>query len=258
MSSMRPELLGLDIADIERAARDFAPVLERAKRECAPPGFPWYPYPTLENIGLLSSFLTGANRRVLELAPSGVAADIGAADGDLAFFLESLGMTVDIVDNGPTNNNTLRGARALAEHLGSGVGIHDIDLDAQFRLPRHDYDLVFFLGILYHLKNPYYALDRLSRVARHAFVSTRVARFAGPHGAPIADLPVADLLAPAEANNDETNYWIFSATGLRRLIDRCGWDVLDWAHFGDTERSNPSDNTHDERVFCLLRSRRRD
>jgi hypothetical protein len=60
------------------------------------------------------------------------------------------------------NFNMLRGARLLKETLGSKVEIHEVDLDSQFRLPRSDYGLVFFLGILYHLKNPFYALESLS------------------------------------------------------------------------------------------------
>jgi SAM-dependent methyltransferase len=247
----------MDIAAIQEGAAQFAPLLERAKRESAPDGFPWYPYSTLANLDWLQLLLTGDNRRLFDLAPSGIVADVGAADGDLAFYLESLGMTVDIVDYGPTNFNTLRGARALALHLGSSVQIHEVDLDAQFILPRADYDLVFFLGILYHLKNPYYALETLARTARHVVVSTRIASHAGVSEVVIQDLPVAYLLAPSEANNDATNFWIFSATGLRRLFDRCGWDVLDWVQVGDTVNSNPSDNARDERVFGLLRSRLR-
>lgn len=245
----------LDIADLLPRSQAFAAVLERAKRECGGEGFPWYPYDTLGNLGLLSQLLSRENRRLLELAPSGVVADVGAADGDLALFLESLGMTVDIVDYGPTNFNTLRGARALVAHLGSAVRILEVDLDSQFTLPRDDYDLVFFLGLLYHLKNPFYAMERLARAARHAVISTRIARQAGADDVVIAELPVAYLVAPQEMNNDATNYWIFSAAGLRRLLDRCGWEVLDWLQVGDTATSHPADNARDERVFALVRSR---
>lgn len=40
-----------------------------------------------------------------------------------------------MINTAATNMNGLRGARALAEHLGSGVQIHDIHLDSQHRLP---------------------------------------------------------------------------------------------------------------------------
>jgi tRNA (mo5U34)-methyltransferase len=243
---------GLDITELDRQARTFQSFLAKAKTECEVDGLQWYPYGSLANFTNLARVLTGDNRRLLSLAPSGKVADIGGADGDLGFFLESLGLAVDIVDFGPTNFNGLRGARALAAHLNSSVRIHEVDLDQQFSLPGDDYDLVFFLGILYHLKNPYFAMETLARSARYVVVSTRVAKFAGTQR--IEKLPVAYLLAAGEANNDPTNFWIFSETGLARLFDRCGWDVLDWGHMGH-DQSNPSDQDRDERVFCLLRSR---
>src|SRR5207302_1757082 len=86
-------------------------------------------------------------------------ADIGAADGDFGFFLEQrLGCQVDLIDNAPTNYNGLRGAHRMRAELNSAVTINQIDLDTQFSLPRDSYRAVFFLGILYHLKNPFYVL----------------------------------------------------------------------------------------------------
>src|SRR6185437_3180823 len=57
------------------------------------------------------------------------------------------------------------------------------------------YDLIFFLGILYHLKNPFYALESLAKVTRHMLISTRVAKLS-PAGRSMRDLPVAYLLHP--------------------------------------------------------------
>lgn len=132
--------------------------------------------------------------------------------------------------------------------------VTDVDLDAQFRLPRDDYDVVFFLGVLYHLKNPFYALEMLAGSTRYCLMSTRVTQWAGEPTA-IENLPVAYLLGPQEANNDPTNFWIFSKVALLRLFGRTGWDVLDLATFGDTTASDPTSPDRDERAFALLRSR---
>jgi tRNA (mo5U34)-methyltransferase len=203
----------------------------------------------------LDVLLAGEHRDLDRLAGGMPVADIGAADGDLAFVLEqACGWTVDIIDTAPTNMNGLQGARALREHLGSAVEIHDIDLDTQFQLPRDRYGLVIVLGILYHLQNPYYVLRELGRRASHVLLSTRVARFAGPQRTPIADLPVAYLVGPAETNNDATNYWMFSPAGLDRIVERAGWTVLESASAGDVHGSDPSSPEHDERRFMLLRS----
>ena len=85
-------------------------------------------------------------------------------------------------------------------------------------------------------------------------LSTRVARFAGPARTPIGDLPVAYLVAPAETNNDPTNYWMFSPAGLERIVHRAGWSILESMSVGDVEASDPSSPEHDERAFMLLRS----
>jgi hypothetical protein len=135
------------------------------------------------------------------------------------------------------------------------VEIHDLDLDARFEMPRTTYDLVVFLGILYHLKNPFYVLETLARATRWCLLSTRVTRFAGEPRVDIHHLPVAYLLDPEECNNDSTNYWIFTEAGLRRLVARAGWDVADYVSLGNTTASDPASPEGDERAFVLLRSR---
>ena len=219
-------------------------------------GIPWYLYDILGNIPHLDALLHGPHRELDRLAAGLPVADVGAADGDLAFMLEGeFGWQIDIVDRAATNMNGLRGAHALKQHLGSRVTISDIDLDSQFRLPRERYGLVFFLGILYHLQNPYYALHALAERTNYCLVSTRVARLAGVHRTFIADLPVAYLVSPTETNNDASNYWMFSPGGLERIVSRTGWTVLERYSVGDTLASDPSSIEHDERMFMLLRSR---
>ena len=218
-------------------------------------GFPWYPYDILANVVHIDAMLSGENRNLDRLTQGLPVADIGAADGDLAFALEDLaGWQVDIVDTAATNMNGLRGARALRAHLRSQVAVHDVDLDRQFRLPRERYGLVFLLGILYHLQNPYYVLRELAARSSHCLLSTKVARFAGASRTPIADLPIAYLVAPDETNNDPTNYWILSPVGLERLAQRAGWLILDRLNVGNTTDSDPATPENDERMFLLLRS----
>ncbi|WP_428487391.1 class I SAM-dependent methyltransferase [Rhodopila sp.] len=243
--------MSLHADDLEAAALLFMREIE-ALKQAIDPTFPWYPYGILNNFIHLKPIFHGfplgtliSGRAVL---------DIGAADGDLAFFLEKLGYAAEIIDHAPTNFNGLRGARLLSRHLASSIPINDIDLDSYFLLPDTRYDLVFFLGILYHLKNPFLVMESLSKVTRHLLVSTRVARFA-PQGQPIHEIPVAYLLHPTESNNDSTNYWTFSEAGLLRLFERTGWDVLTCRTIGDTIRSDPASLDHDERAFTLLRSR---
>ena len=229
-----------------------------AARQAIGPGIPWYPYDILATIGQVDGLLSAGHRDLDRLAGGLPVADIGGADGDLAFVLEAeCGWAMQLIDNAPTNMNGLRAARALREQLGSSVEIHDLDLDRQFKLPAERYGLVLLFGILYHLQNPYYTLHELSRSTNYLLLSTKVARFAGDARVPIADLPVAYLVGPTETNNDPTNYWMFSPTGLNRIAERTGWRVLAQASHGDVHGSDPSQE-HDERRFLLLRSEHAD
>ena len=228
--------------------------LRAVKAGIRPRNFEWYPYDSFACFPLFGPLLSRAHGGLLELIGSEYVADIGCADGDLAFFFESLGCRVDAIDNAPTNYNHLEGARAVRDAMHSNVEIHNLDLDTQFTLPRERYALVLFLGILYHLKNPYYALETLARSARYCLLSTRIARFAPDGRTDLQNVAVAYLLGHRETNNDPTNYWIFSAAGLRRILDRTGWNVLSFIK-GGSDASDPVSLQADERAFCFLESR---
>lgn len=240
---------------LDRAAH-WKQQLQAAKSDPPSSERSWYAYDILSNLWHLENLYTQLPDDYLRLFQSTRAADIGAADGDLSYFLETLGMSVDLIDWPATNWNGLQGARALAKRLGSkSVSIHEVDLDSQFSLPSDRYDVVFFLGILYHLKNPFYILETLARSSRFCFLSTRIARTTADHRVDLEEAPLAYLLDPSECNNDATNYWIFSANGLLRLAERSGWNVRATYRVGDTVNSDPSSTEHDERMFLVLESR---
>jgi tRNA (mo5U34)-methyltransferase len=225
-----------------------------AARQAVGEDIPWYLYDILGNLDYLDQLLRGDNRNLTALAGGLPVADIGGADGDFSFLLEAeTGWEVDLIDTAAANMNGLRGAHALRDQLGSRVRIEDIDLDRQFTLPRERYGLVFLMGILYHLQNPFYVLRRLAEHSAYCVLSTRVARYAGA-GTAIGDLPIAYLVSPDETNNDPTNYWMFSPRGLDRIVRRAGWEVAERLSVGDISASNPSSAEHDERAFMLLRS----
>jgi hypothetical protein len=227
--------------------------LEVRKRIIEPKEGFWYPYQTMLNFDLIDQLLR-KNRNLLKLIGDEPIADIGAADGDIAFFLSSLGLDVRIIDHAPTNYNGLRGAQLLKENLGYPVEIYDMDLDSLQPLPDQHYGFVLFLGTLYHLKNPFYVLENLARHASYCLLSTRVAMFAPDRRTRLSDISVAYLLDERECNNDSTNYWIFSESGLQRILTRTGWRILEYTTIGNTINSDPTSQEGDERVFSMLES----
>lgn len=249
--------------ELRSRAAAFGDRLDRIKAEHPdPPWWGWYPFRMLPNfVEQLDQLLTGDNRRLLEDPTDRRIADIGTADGDFGFFLESVGFEVDLFDGGGEAVRDLRllPPRLLKEALGSKAEIHSIDLDHDFDLPR-TYTLSFMLGVLYHLKNPFLALETLSRSTRYLILSTKVAdRLPRGSGralrAPVrvAKTPLAYLLDPDELGvPDTSNYWVFSEMGLRRLLQRSGWDTLDLVIAGNP-KAEPASPT-EARAWCLARS----
>ncbi len=115
--------------------------------------------------------------------------------------------------------------------------------------------MAFSLGVLYHLKNPYLALETLANQSRYCVLSTRVADLT-KSGVPIKDEPLAYLLDHRETNNDASNQWIFSPAGLDRIVKRSGWRIIAALTLGCSQSSNPIDSDKDARKFLFLRSRR--
>jgi tRNA (mo5U34)-methyltransferase len=246
----------IEISQLANSLYDFKQDFDAAKAGAGSADFQWYPYDSLGNFVWLDRLLTEPHRDFSTLTGELPILDIGCADGAASFFLERQGFKLDVIDHPPTNMNGMRGVRALKTALHSKIGIHAVDLDAQFRLPRRQYGLVLFLGLLYHLKNPFYVLETLSRHARFCVLSTRVTQFAPDRETRLRDLPVAYLVDPHETNNDPTNFWIFSRSGLERLISRTGWRLHDYLAVGNVENSDPATPEGDERAFCLLESER--
>jgi tRNA (mo5U34)-methyltransferase len=239
--------------ELVEKAKQFRAILDAARKHAAPVDFEWYPYNSLSSVHHLKILLGDAHERVLETARDKGILDLGCGDGDLAFFLESLGYGVTGIDYSASNQNCMRGLQTLHAELGSTIAIREVDADSEFPLDVQ-YGLTLCMGLLYHLKNPVFVLERLARVSDYCVLSTRIARRL-PGGAPMpANQALAYLLGEEELNQDDTNFWIFSEPGLRRVLERTRWEILEFFTTGDTDASDPVSLDHDERAFCLLRS----
>ena len=221
------------------------------------PRVTWYPWQTLGQIQVLDGFLQGDTSALMNMIGRDAALDVGCGDGDIAFFLESLGARIDAIDQAPTNYNALLGVHALKQALGSAIRIHAVDLDTRPQLPSFTYGFTVMLGVLYHLKNPFYVLETIAARADWCVLSTRIAQVTPAHRTRIEDEPVAYLLGAREANHDPTNYWIFSSAGLLRLLERTGWIVMGHRRVGCAIDSDPVRAESDERLIVIVKSRTR-
>lgn len=80
-------------------------------------------------------------------------------------------------------------------------------------------DVTLFFNVLYHLENPWQALQHLRSFTRkHLALSTLVTW---------TEKPVWELYAPREVNpDDDTVYWGPSESGLVRLLELTGWTEI--------------------------------
>jgi tRNA (mo5U34)-methyltransferase len=149
--------------------------------------------------------------------------DVGCRDGFFAFELERRGATVVGLDYAEP---TATGFAIAAEILGSHV---EYVVDNVYNLSSERYgtfDLALFLGVLYHLRNPMLALDRVRGVVKPGaalWVETQMT----PNAA-LASLvePIWQLFPRDTLYGDATNKWAPNAAGLRCALEECEFGVL--------------------------------
>jgi tRNA (mo5U34)-methyltransferase len=244
-------------ADLLSAGQQFQSRLRQIKAETPLRDYGWFPYESLSAMPVLTELISPVYEEIAAAVVSKPVADLGCADGDLTMLLAQFDIEVDAIDHRETNYNQMRGVEALQKALQGRVHLYDLDLDGRFSLPRQDYGLILFLGTLYHLKNPFYALEALAALSDWCLVSTRIAQVAPRTRVRIETEPLAYLLGSREANNDSTNFWIFSPGGLVRLLERAGWMVITSKRVGCSVDSDPVRADADERMFLLAKSRQR-
>lgn len=245
----------LDELSLDELASQFHDRLQSIKDRTRLEGGEWYPWRTLAAMQMLEREMHADVPELQRMIGTEPVLDVGCGDGDISFFLESLGAKVDAVDHPVTNYNRMQGVRALKQALGSSIGIHAVNLDARPNLPGTNYGLALMLGVLYHLKNPYLALETLARNARYLYMSTRIAAWTPDRQLNFGGRPMAYLVDDRELNDDPTNFWIFSEDALSRIVRRAGWSIRKQFTTGSPAAdADPVHEDRDARAFLLLES----
>jgi len=81
--------------------------------------------------------------------------------------------------------------------------VEDVDIDVMDLAPERvgAFDVVLFLGVLYHLRDPLLALERVSSVTTHMLILETVVDMVG------ISRPAAAFYPARELNDDPTNWW---------------------------------------------------
>jgi len=141
--------------------------------------------------------------------------DIGARDGFFSFEMERRGADVLAMDHVPPDQT---GFAVAAELVGSRVpyktaNVYDLDDSwGQF-------DIVLFLGVLYHLRNPLLALDKIRAVCSgrmwlesHVMTDSK-------------SVPLARFYPRDELNKDFSNWWGPNLACLKAMVESCNFAV---------------------------------
>ena len=147
--------------------------------------------------------------------------DIGAWDGFFSFECERRGaarvVAADHFSWHGSGWGTKAGFLLAREALGSRV--EDIDIDVMDLTPERvgTFDVVLFLGVLYHLRHPFLGLERVSSVTRDRLILETVVDLVGFRRPAMAFYPGREL------NNDPTNWWGPNIPAVRGMLGSLGF-----------------------------------
>jgi tRNA (mo5U34)-methyltransferase len=154
--------------------------------------------------------------------------DVGAWDGFFSFEAERRGasrvLATDSFSWSGEGWGTKDGFELARRTLGSRV--EDRELDVLDLSPETVgvFDVVFFLGVLYHMKHPLLALERVSSVTRELLIMSTFV------DATWTRRPAAAFYPRAEANSDPTNWWGPNPGAVVAMLETAGFarvDVVD-------------------------------
>lgn len=172
----------------------------------------------LENLGLP---MLGSGLRVL---------DIGCRDGFFSFAMEARGAEVIGVDYAPSNTTGFDVAARVFDSKVEYIVENVYDLTPQ-KYGR--FDIVFFLGVLYHLRNPLLALDRIRQMLNPGGLLFVECQLSTDERVNSLDIPIWQFYPRATLNDDETNKWAPNLPGLCYVVGEAEFIVQDSMVFGN-------------------------
>lgn len=152
--------------------------------------------------------------------------DVGCWDGFFSFICEKRGAkkvlaTDHFIWHEPWAG--MDGFLTVREILGSQVDYMDIDV---FDITPENvgyWDIVLFLGVYYHLKNPCLALERLAKVTKSLLIVESMVIDTGLD----EDVPIMRFYPSDECSGDSTNWWGPNLECLKRTMLDAGFQRVE-------------------------------
>jgi tRNA (mo5U34)-methyltransferase len=212
--------------------RNFRPRLspEQTREAVAGVGY-WY-HSTYLGHGLVTvgNRDTFALLRTLQL-PESLAGktvlDIGSADGFFSFECEARGAArVSALDLAEYRAR-FRTIRILKDVFASSVELVEGDVGDPGTLDATGADVVLFLGVLYHLMDPFLVLRRLRKITRHVlYLESHVVNLPLPRLPPFGDddPPIAVFYDQDQLAGDSSNWWGPNLSCLLSMLRAAGFE----------------------------------
>lgn len=149
--------------------------------------------------------------------------DLGCRDGFFSFELERRGASVVPMDYAePSCTEFPIAARLL------GSSLEYVVENVYFLSPTEYgfFDHVLFLGLLYHLRNPMLALDRVRSVLKSDGTMWLETQLATDSAVLESSAPLWQFFPRDELNGDSTNMWGPNMAGLEKVVEECEFKVV--------------------------------
>lgn len=172
--------------------------------------------------------------------------DMGASDGFFSFAAERRGAARVVAADSYYKNwpggwgghGTRAGFDFAREVLGSRAEMRDLDcMDLSPETAGGTFDLVLFLGVLYHLKHPLLGLERIASVTRDQLIlETHV---------DCVDVkrPVMAYYPGTELNGDPTNWWGPNPAAVEAMLQTVGFSRIETVHRQEDPPKNGAGRT---------------
>jgi tRNA (mo5U34)-methyltransferase len=159
--------------------------------------------------------------------------DIGCNAGFYCLQLHARGAEVTGIEHDP---RYLEQARFAAEVMEADIEYVQMDVYDVDRLGR-TFDYVLFMGVLYHLRHPLYALEKVARVVGKRMVFQSMLRGTSDILHPTPDYPITEkevfldhrfpLMYFIEQRyaGDPTNWWIPNRAGMEAMLRSAGFQI---------------------------------
>jgi tRNA (mo5U34)-methyltransferase len=146
--------------------------------------------------------------------------DVGAWDGFFAFEAERRGASRVLATdhhawNAPGWGDA--GFRCARRALGSSVEAEDVDVLDHSPERLGTFDVVLFLGVLYHMRHPLLALERMAAITGGLLVLETHVESLG------ARRPLAAFYPGAELDGDDSNWWGPNESAVEALLKAAGF-----------------------------------